>query len=333
MNKLSIILLSAVLLVLLVYLLGPRLKTKAINHNYPRSDFDINTVETYVDSMENQAGTKVDNNARVLWADSANQKTEWAVLYLHGFTASWYEGFPINVSFVKNGCNAFFARLPGHGLKAPDAMLDMTPEKTYEAAKEALAIAKTLGNKVLIMSCSSGGTLSLQLAADFPNMVDGLILYSPNIKINDKHTWLLTKPWGLKIIKHIDGGDYHSWRSVPDGKYKNYCDVTFRNEAIVYLQKLIEETMTTETFNKITCPVFLGYYYKDEKHQDPTVKVSAMLDMFDKLSTPENKKVKVAFPNADTHVICNSIRSDAVEEVYKASMDFATNVLGMNSKQ
>lgn len=333
MNKVFAIFVLTVILVLFAYLLGPRTKTKPLNHSLPKFDFDINTIEAYVDSMEEQYDTRTDNKARVLWADSAGLKTEWSVLYLHGFTASWYDGFPINVSFVKNGCNAFFARLPGHGLKPPDAMLDMTPEKTYETAKEALAIAKTLGNKVLIMSCSSGSTLSLQLAADFPDMVDGQILYSPNVKINDKYAGLLTKPWGSRILKWIDGGDYHTWRSVLEGNYKNYCDTTFRNEAIIYLQKLLDETMTSETFGKVKCPVFMGYYYKDKQHQDPTVKVSAMLDMFDKISTPENKKVKVAFPNADTHVICNSARSGAVDDVYTASIDFAINVLGINSGQ
>ncbi|MFV0505216.1 MAG: alpha/beta hydrolase [Bacteroidales bacterium] len=318
------------LLILLLYLLGPRLRTKQIKHIIPKLDINIDTVEAYINSIERAKDTKDDNQARVLWTGVAKQKTEWALLYLHGFAASWYDGFPINVNFVRGACNAYFARLPGHGLKDPDAMLEMTPQNTYEVAKEALAIASMLGNKVLIMGCSMGATLSLQLAADFPSMVHGLILYSPNIKINNPAMSLLTKPWGLSVLRRIDAGNYHSWRSVPRGDYRKYCDKTFRNEAIVYLQKLIEETMTTTTFNKVVCPVFMGYYYKDKQHQDTTVKVSAMLDMFDKLSSPLDKKVKVAFANANTHIICNSMRSGAIEDVYEASADFAVKVLGMD---
>jgi alpha-beta hydrolase superfamily lysophospholipase len=45
-------------------------------------------------------------------------------------------------------------------------------------------IAKKLGKKVIIMSTSTGGTLSLQLAAAFPEIA-GLVMYSPNIEINN----------------------------------------------------------------------------------------------------------------------------------------------------
>ena len=75
---------------------------------------------------------------------------------------------------------------PGwHGLQGTEAMLGMTPANLYNSAKEALVIAHKLGKKVIIMGTSTGCTLALMLAADFPRLVDALILYSPNIKIKN----------------------------------------------------------------------------------------------------------------------------------------------------
>ncbi len=54
---------------------------------------------------------------------------------------------------------------------------------------------------------------------------------------------------------------------------------------------------------RVIAPVFLGYYYRDEQHQDPTVSVAAMLAMYDRLGTPPTFKRKQDFPDAGAHVI------------------------------
>ena len=56
--------------------------------------------------------------------------------------------------------------------------------------------------------------------------------------------------------------------------------------------------MNKYTFERVKKPVFMGYYFKNEKFQDSVVSVEAMLKMFDQLGTPENLKVKKAFPEA-----------------------------------
>jgi pimeloyl-ACP methyl ester carboxylesterase len=61
-----------------------------------------------------------------------------------------------------------------------------------------LAIGRQLGNKVIIMGTSTGGTNALQLAAAYPNDVEALILLSPNIAINDPNAWLLNNPWDCR---------------------------------------------------------------------------------------------------------------------------------------
>ena len=63
-------------------------------------------------------------------------------------------------------------------------MINLTADKLWNSAKEAYAIGKQLGKKVIIMATSTGGTLALKLAAEYPEIA-GLILLSPNIAIND----------------------------------------------------------------------------------------------------------------------------------------------------
>jgi alpha-beta hydrolase superfamily lysophospholipase len=225
--------------------------------------------------------------------------------------------------------NAYMPRLASHGLETEDALIDMTPDNLWESAKEALMVARSLGKNVIIMSTSTGGTLGLQLAADFPEYVDGLILYSPNIRINNGAAFLLSKPWGLQIGRKFNGGKNRITNEDFNSKDCQYWYCKYRMEAVVYLQQLVDVTMKEETFSRVTLPVFLGYYYKDENNQDETVKVSAMLKMYEHLGTSPDQKVKVAFPEAGDHVIASELTSGSVDEVIRETVKFGEDVLGL----
>jgi pimeloyl-ACP methyl ester carboxylesterase len=204
----------------------------------------------------------------------------------------------------------------------------MTPDRLYESTKEALVVAHQLGEKVILMSTSTGGTLSIKLAAEFPDLVDGLILFSPNVAINDPAAFLLSKPWGLQIARFVKKGNYRiSSTKFPEEEQYWICKQ--RLESAVYLQQLIEATMTKNTFRKVNQPTFMAYYYKDEANQDNVIRVDAALKMFDQLGTPENMKQKQAFPEANNHVIGSKLLSGAWQEVETASYQFAEEKLGL----
>jgi esterase/lipase len=292
----------------------------------------ISSLENYIKKKDSEFYVRPDNESRIVWAnDSLKNRTDFCLLYLHGFSASWYEGYPANVEFASHfGMNAYLPRLASHGLETEDALIDMTPDNLWESAKEALMVARTLGKKVIIMSTSTGGTLGLQLAADFPEYVDGLILYSPNIRINNGAAFLLSKPWGLQIGRKVTGGKYRITNEDFDSKECQYWYCKYRMEAVVYLQQLVDATMKKETFSRVTAPVFLGYYFKDKSNQDETVKVSAMLKMYEQLGTSTDRKVKMAFPEAGDHVIACELTSGSVDEVIRETISFGEEVLNLN---
>jgi len=146
--------------------------------------------------------------------------------------------------------------------------------------EHALAVGRQLGDKVILMGTSTGGTLALQLAYTYPDEVAALVLCSPNIAINDANAWLLNDPWGLQIAHLVTGSDYIISKEDYGPLWRQYWYPKYRTEAAVALEELVETTMKKENFAKVTQPVGLFYFYKDETHQDSTVKVSAALAMF-----------------------------------------------------
>jgi esterase/lipase len=331
MNRIIRFLGIVVLLVVTVYIMGPKPPLVELNKDLPSVSASIGNIENYVKKNDLGLRLKPDNESRIIWAsDSVKERTDYSLLYLHGFSASWYEGYPANIEFAKHfGCNAYFPRLASHGIETDDELIDMTPARLWESAKEALMVARSLGKKVIIMSTSTGGTLALTLASTFPEYVDGLILYSPNIRINNNAAFILSEPWGLQIGRKVIGGTHRIVNTDFNSKVCQYWNCKYRVEATVYLQQLVEKTMNKKTFKNVNEPVFLGYYYKDETHQDDIVKVSAELKMFDQLGTPADAKVKMAFPDAGDHVIANEIKSGAYKQVVAETIKFGEEVLKM----
>ncbi len=315
-------------LLIVVYLLGPSPATPVYNKTMPAVPSDPAGLEAYVSSREAGHHLKPDNEARIVWADSSRKKTPWAIVYLHGFSASQGEGDPVHRYIAgKYGCNLYLPRLAEHGIDTTDAMASLTADNYWESARDALAVGRQLGDKVILMGTSTGGTFALQLAATYPEMVSALVLMSPNIAINDPTAWILNDHWGLQIAHLVTKSDYIVSEDKFGPLYRQYWYLKYRTEAVVALEELLETTMNEKTFSKVTQPVGLFYFYKDEVRQDSTVKVSASLSMFDELGTPSALKYKEAIPEAGTHVIGSSIRSHDVEGVKKGVVHFLSEIV------
>src|SRR5687768_4453312 len=154
---------------ILVYFLGPRPATPHYSTSLPAVP-DSNAVEHYVASVESKLPLRPDNQARIIWYnDSLKNKTDYSIVYLHGFSASQKEGDPVHYSIANYyGCNLYLSRLHDHGIETDQPLLNYTAEGVWESAKQAYAIGKQLGKKVILMGTSTGATLALKLAAEYP---------------------------------------------------------------------------------------------------------------------------------------------------------------------
>jgi len=327
MRKKWLLLIPVVLIV--AYLLGPSPSTPVYSTAMPAVPAEPAALENYIRQNESAHKVKPDNEARIVWAnDSLKNQTEYVLVYLHGFSASQGEGDPVHRDLAKKfGCNLYLSRLAEHGIDTTEPMVNLTSDNLWNSAKEAVAIGKQLGKKVILVGTSTGGTLALKLAADYPDIY-ALILMSPNIAINDPTAWILNNPWGLQVARMVTGSKYLDSKDT-NPNYRKYWTWHYRIEAAVNLEELVESTMKKETFEKVKQPVLTLYYYKDKIHQDSTVKVSAIKEMFDELGTPADKKREVAIPNAGNHVIGSWIRSHDVPSVEREAENFMTEVLGI----
>lgn len=314
------------LLLIGIYFLGPKPATPVFSLSMPQVPSEPELLEKYVDDQEAKHKLKPGNAAHIVWNDSTQQKTEYAVVYLHGFSASQMEGDPVHRRFATEfGCNLYLARLADHGIDTTETLLLYTPERAWESAKEALAIGLQLGHKVILMSTSTGGTLALKLAAEFPDDVYALINMSPNIALRNSAAFLANNHWGLQIARWVVGGKYNNTGS--NEEESKFWNNSYRLEAVSQLQELLETTMTEEVFQRVRQPSLTLYYYKNEEEQDPQVKVSAMIDMNEKLLTPDDQKVIQNIPTAGAHVLGSSLVSKDVDGVYHEIEKFALETL------
>lgn len=310
------------------YFIGPSPATPAYKKNMPQVPAAAPALEAYIKSNESLHKLKPDNEARVIWInDSLKNKTDYSIVYLHGFSASQAEGDPVHKNIAATfGCNLYLSRLAEHGIDTTEPMINLTAEENWASAQQALAIGKQIGNKVILMGTSTGGTNALQLAAAYPGDVAAVVLLSPNIAINNDKAWVLNKHWGVKVAQLVTGND-HKISTDTSALYRQYWYWRYPFEGTTALQEIIATSMLPETFAKVKQPVLLLYYYKDSTHQDDVVKVDAMLTMFDELGTPAALKRKQAMPDAGDHVLGSYIKSHDVAGVQQAIASYMKDVL------
>ena len=329
MKRKRILAVSVPVLLIILYLVGPRTERASFTNELPVVPTEAATLTNYIKEKESSTKLRPGNEARIIWQnDSAKMKTEYAIVYLHGFSASQEEGAPIHKEIAKKfGCNLYLARLSEHGKDTADKLIHLTANSYWNSVKEAYAIGKQLGNKVIIIGTSTGGSHALHLSSVYPD-VHSIILLSPNIEIRNQFAWLGNNPWGLQIGRMVMGSKYVTPKNQPP-LYSTYWDSPYRLEAVASLQEYLETAMIKETFEKVKQPTLMLYYYKDEIHQDSVVKVEAMQRMFQQLGTPTNLKKSVAVPNAGDHVIGSYIKSKDVATVENEIIAFMENTLKM----
>jgi len=317
---------------LIVYLSGPTPPTLHLNLQLPDINKDPVQLEKDILTRESQTPfIKPDNEARIVWLDSnKKEKTAYCIVYIHGFSATWKEADPVHFDLAKKyGCNLYLPRLFAHGLQTPEPLLELEANQYIESAKQAISEAKVLGEKVILMSTSTGGSLSLILASENPEIA-ALILYSPNIQLFDKKAFVLTQPWGLQLARRVVKSNYYSFEG--NEEVKKYWNTTYRIEALITLKNMLDHTMKTELFQKVKQPVLLCYYYKNEEEQDKIVSVPAMLKMFDELGTSPESKRKVALPETGAHAIASGLNSKYIASVERETSRFLEDILKMKNK-
>jgi hypothetical protein len=101
----------------IIYLAGPRPAKPVYLLTLPTVPTQADSLENYIQQQESKQPLKPGNEARIVWNnDSLKNQTEFAIVYLHGFSASQMEGDPVHRNLAKKfGCNLYLSRLDHSG--------------------------------------------------------------------------------------------------------------------------------------------------------------------------------------------------------------------------
>ena len=144
---------------------------------------------------------------KIIWANTQRTQTEYAFVYLHGFSATRQESAPVPDNIASHfNSNIYYARLAGNGRSA-DAMLDGSVNRWVNDAAEAMAIASKIGKRTVIIGCSTGATLAWWTANQPALSKDlaAMVLLSPNFGVADARARLLLYPWGAQLARIVQG--------------------------------------------------------------------------------------------------------------------------------
>lgn len=291
---------------------------------------NIAELEAYLSQRESAFDLKPGTEAQIVWnCGSSLQKTEYALVYLHGFRASHPEGNPVHKAIAEHfGCNLYLSRHYEHGIDTKYPLLHLTEEKLRQSAHFAFEIGRRIGKKVILMGTSTGASLALYLAAkpDFQDHISSLVLYSPLVRFHGIKEQLLMHAASRKILSIIPGRRFiikTESTTYAEDRIWNNC---YALGGALALGAFIQSTMTNELFRKVRCPTFIGYYYKNNRERDKVVSISGIKKLAQKLRARTNSVSLMNFPGAQNHVICSSLVSKSVSAVIDRTKIFLKNL-------
>ncbi|MBM9577699.1 alpha/beta hydrolase [Leptospira sp. 201903070] len=256
-------------------------------------------------------------------------KTEVAILYIHGFGASRAEGEEVTDKLAKDlKANLYYVRLPGHGTNLEDHR-DTSFDQIIQDAETAFLEAEKLGKKTILIGTSMGGLISTYLAAKYPEKVHVLILASPFYDFTNPLGGLYQFSWG-KEFGHLLLGKIR--KSTDEQKRDPASAFWYRDQYLAAVQNvsdLKEFVLNTDPFSKITSPVLMFYYYKNDQEQDKSASVKSMLNAFERIqkngkANPLNKAVRL---EVGDHVLFSKYMVSDKEKILKETEDFIGKVL------
>jgi esterase/lipase len=167
---------------------------------------------------------------RIIWAAGQPARTPVSLLYIHGFSATAEELRPLPDLVAQGlGANLHFTRLTGHGQDGT-ALGQATLADWNRDVAAALDIAATIGERVIVMGCSTGCTLAT-LALANGAAAAGMIHVSPNFGLRHRAAQLLLDLPGARHWGHHIVGKSRSFEAISDA-HAAYWTLDYPTQAL-----------------------------------------------------------------------------------------------------
>lgn len=198
----------------------------------------------------------------VVWSGERAQRTRYAIVYLHGYTATRQEVAPLcDLLAAELGANLFYTRLSGHG-RDPAALGAVEGSEWLRDAEEALAIGRALGEQVIVVGTSTGATLALWLAQQRDaGSIAAMLLISPNFGPRNRQGELLAGPWGGTLLRLLVGETYE-WQPANTAQAR-YWTWRYPAQALLPMMALVR-LVRDSALESIRIPTLMLYSPEDQ---------------------------------------------------------------------
>ncbi len=243
------------------------------------------------------------------------QKSKYCVLYVHGFSACRQELTPIpeNVAKALNA-NFYATRLTGHGLDS-DSLGAAKPSDWIFDMQEAFEVARTLGEKVIIISTSTGGTLTTWLAEqpECQKLLAALIFVAPNFGPKHRATPMFLWPFARYWLPFLSGPN-HSWE--PDNEaIARFWTYSYPVSVLFGLNVLVHSVRASDIESIVTPSLFM---YSDE---DDTVNSKQTDQVFRRWGSKVKHRIAVPAIEGNTnHVIAGNMTRPENNDLFTEEM-------------
>jgi esterase/lipase len=261
----------------------------------------------------------------IRWADpDAPARTPVSIVYLHGYSATRQEVDPLCQRLAARlGANLFLTRLTGHG-RGGDPMAAATVPAWLDDAQEAMAIGRRLGERVVVIGTSTGGTLlAWLLAAGGGDDAAAAIYISPNFGPQAAGSSLLLWP-GRRALMRLILGTHREWEPANEEQAR-YWTWRYPTAALFPMAELVKMVEAVD-LSAAPTPTMMIWSPDDE-----VIRPELAQERFDEITAaPRRRLLITGADDPSNHVIAGRICSpNKTEEITEAITRFLVDEVGL----
>lgn len=258
-----------------IFVAGPRVD-QSINLQPVNLPADL---DKYIKDVESQfTDITPGTEKNIVWAGEKNFRTDYAIVYVHGYTASRQEIAPVPQMIASRlQANLYNERLTGHG-RPGEFMTEASVNQWINDTNKSIEIGRRLGKKIVLIGVSTGATL-LTYLLNQPQFQDihAAIFISPNYLPKDPNAKALLLPWSEYYVDLILG-EYRDWTDdAQNDKQRTFWTTRYPSASLRDMMGVVNVVAESE-LDGITVPVF-GMVHRDDNVINPEV----ALETFDRI--------------------------------------------------
>jgi len=214
------------------------------------------------------------------------ERKELGVVLVHGFTASPAEVRPFGERLHSLGYPVLGVRLKGHGT-SPWDLRERSWQDWLEPVREGYQVLSAFARRICLVGFSTGGGLSLLLAAERPDRLVGVAAISVPLKFRDRGMNFVPLVHGVnRLVRWVTSfeGIMPFSPTEPEHPHINYRNKPIRG--LYELRCMLDEL--EERLPEVECPVTLI-----QGADDPTVDPKSAELIYEKLGTSKKNLVMV----------------------------------------